>query len=85
MIVVYTDEFKKQFKKLPKHIQDSYQAQEELIKENPFDSRLHAKPLEGYDGVFSFRVTRDYRVFFRITEHTIFICLTIRHRKDVYR
>jgi mRNA-degrading endonuclease RelE of RelBE toxin-antitoxin system len=85
MKVFYTDEFAKQYKKLPERVQEAYLQQEEIIKENPFDSRLHAKPLKGYDGIFSFRVTRVYRVLFKISENTIVICLTIAHRKDVYR
>jgi len=85
MIVQYTDEFRKQFKELPERIQEAYLQQEDVIRQNPFDSRLHAKPLKGYRGVFSFRVTRTYRVLFQISESTIVICLTISHRKDVYR
>lgn len=85
MIVVYTDEFQKQFACLPERIQVAYRSQEDLLRVNVFDARLHAKPLKGYDGVFSFRVTRAYRVLFRISDHTIVICLTISHRKDAYR
>lgn len=85
MIVVYTDEFKKQFKELPERVQQTYRKQEALLKIDPFDPRLHGKSLNGYDGIFSFRVTRSYRVLYSISENTIVICLTIAHRKDVYR
>jgi addiction module RelE/StbE family toxin len=84
-MVVYSDEFKKQFKELPGRIQEAYRGQEAIIRSNPFDARLHAKPLKGYEGIFSFRVTRAYRVLFRVSENTIIICLTISHRKDAYR
>lgn len=85
MKIQYTDEFRKQFRRLPERIQEAYLQQEDVIRLNPFDPRLHAKPLKDYDGVFSFRVTRAYRVLFRISENTIVICLTISHRKDSYR
>ena len=85
MIVTYADEFKKQFIRLPQRVQDAYHVQEDILKTNVFDTRLHAKPLKNYEGMFSFRVTRAYRVLFRISDHTIVICLTISHRKDAYR
>ena len=85
MIVTYADEFKKQFIHLPQRIKDAYRVQEDILKINVFDTRLHAKPLKNYDGLFSFRVTRAYRVLFRISENTIVICLTISHRKDAHR
>jgi mRNA-degrading endonuclease RelE of RelBE toxin-antitoxin system len=85
MKVLYANEFRKQFKSLPVRIQLMYHRQESLLVINPFDARLHVKPLQGYDGVFSFRITRRYRVLFRIDQNTIIICLSIGHRKDAYR
>lgn len=85
MRILYTNEFRKEFVSLPASIQSLYRRQESLLVMNPFDQRLHVKPLQGYDGVFSFRITRRYRVLFRIDQNTIIICLSIGHRKDVYR
>ena len=58
----------------------------EYLTENPFDSRLHTKQLSSpLSGIFSFRITREYRVLFRfIDAHTVFLT-AVKHRKDVYR
>lgn len=66
--VRYSDQFRRQFRELPEPLQEAYLVQEDRLRLNPFDSRLHAKPLKGYKGVFSFRVTRKYRVLFKFSD-----------------
>ena len=57
----------------------------ELFRKNPFDSRLHTKPLaEPLRGLFSFRITRDWRVMFKFLAPREILLLHIKHRKDNY-
>ena len=85
MNLVYTDEFRKQFGKLPVRIQTQYREQEQLFRTSSRDARLHLKKLKGYPTIFSFRITRAYRALFSFTETDTAIMLTIGHRKDIYR
>ena len=42
----------------------------EILQNDPFDSLLHTKPLSApLQGLFSFRITRDYRVGDKIYKH----------------
>ena len=53
---------------------------------NPFYSSLHTKPLTGkLSGFYSFRLSRDYRVIFKIISFEKIYLISIGHRKDVYR
>lgn len=85
MTIVYADEFRKQFHRLPADIQEAYQSQEKLFVGNWRDSRLHIKKLIGQPVYFSFRVTRRYRVIFMFIEQDTALFATVVHRKDAYR
>ena len=85
MNIVYADEFRKQFGRLPADIQETFHSQENLFINNWRDSRLHIKKLSGQPVYFSFRVTRRYRVIFMFIEQGSTLFATIAHRKDVYR
>ncbi len=85
MKVVYADEFRKMFDKLPEKIQTLYRVQEEIFRSSSHDSRLHLKKLKGHPIVFSFRITRAYRALFCFVERDTALMITIGHRKDVYR
>ena len=85
MNILYTDQFRKCFQKLPLDIQSVYREQEIIFQSSSRDSRLHVKKLKGYPTVFSFRITRAYRALFSFTEAQTVLMLTIGHRKDVYR
>jgi mRNA-degrading endonuclease RelE of RelBE toxin-antitoxin system len=85
MNILYTDEFCKQFTKLPLRIQSFYRKQEILFRVSSKDPRLHVKKLKGHPTIFSFRITRAYRGLFSFTDHQTVAMLTIGHRKDVYR
>ena len=84
MTVQYTEDFFKDFEKLPKEIRGIFKKQEKIFAENWLDPRLHTKRVKELSGCFSFRITRRYRVFFYFREgETIFF--KIGHRKDVYK
>lgn len=58
----------------------------ELLEENPFHPLLHAKSLEGQlSGVYSFRITRNWRALFRFATPEIVCMMDIGNRKDIYR
>lgn len=81
----YTDEFRKEFKKLPADIARLYYRQEAFFRENWRDPRLHTKKLTGNPILFSFRITRGYRALFFFADDATTILATIGNRKDVYR
>ena len=85
MKILFTDEFKRRFYKLPIHIQNLYYKQENVFKENWKDIRLHIKKLKGEQLTFSFRITRHYRVLFIVINNDTSLFMTIDHRKDIYR
>lgn len=64
MKIIQTDDFKKELAKLPFSTQKAFTTQENRFVENHRDPRLHVKKLHGLDGVFSFRITREYRALF---------------------
>lgn len=85
MTVVYADEFLKRFRGLLPDIQRLYRKQEVLFRKDWRDPRLHVKKLKGEPLIFSFRVTRAYRVLFTLVGPDTALLATIGHRKDVYR
>lgn len=84
MIIHKTKDFTDGFKKLPSEIKRLFQKQEKIFKINWLDSRLHIKRIKELGGVYSFRITRRYRVifYFRNNETIFFI---IGHRKNIYQ
>lgn len=85
MNILYADEFRKQFKRLPTDIQNFYHRQESIFKINWRDPRLHLKKLKDHPFPFSFRITRNYRVIFTFVDQKTVLFATIGHRKDIYR
>lgn len=86
MFVQYDRKFLKQVGKLPARYQELLARKLELLQQNPFDTRLHTKQLSTpLEGVFSFRITRDYRVLFRFVDADHLFVFSVKHRKDVYR
>ena len=83
MSILKTEDFIKGFKRLPAEIKRIYCKQEDIFKTNWLDSRLHTKRLKELKGVYSFRITRRYRVLFYFrNEEAIFF--SVGHRKEIY-
>ena len=79
-----TEEFRKDLKDLPSEIRRLFQKQKAIFKESWLDSRLHIKRNKELSGVYTFRITRRYRVFFYFcSDEAIFF--KIGHRKDIYK
>lgn len=86
MEIVYSNNFIKSAKLTPKPIKNKLADLLEIIKENPFDSKLHAKPLMGeLKGFYSFRITRDWRVIFNFLNSQKIFLIDVAHRKDIYK
>ena len=85
MKIIYADEFRKRFRKLPSEIQRLYFAQELRFRENWRDPRLQVKKLKEHPFPFSLRVTRRYRVLFVFVDEDTVLFATIGHRRESYR
>jgi len=86
MAVIRLDNFERALKKLPRDAQLHTETQINRMEEDPRDSRLHIKKLgEPYKNIFSFRITRNYRVLFYFDTKNNIILFDVDNRKDVYR
>jgi len=84
--IEYDGDFEKQVANLQLPQRRKLAAQLARMVENPYDSRLHTKPLsEPFAGILSFRITRDWRVTFHFVNPTTVRLLEVKHRKDIYR
>lgn len=84
MFIYKTDNFEKDFEKLPSNVRKIFNNQEKIFKNNWLDPRLHTKRMKELKGVYSFRITRRYRTLFYFSEKNA-VFFTIGHRKDIYR
>ena len=86
MIIEYDRAFLKEVKKLPSPQKKLLVQKIALLSGNPFDSRLHTKQLSTpLEGIFSFRITREYRVLFRFIDAEKIFIFSVKHRREVYR
>lgn len=85
MMVVETDDFLRALARLPTSTRRLCHTQRARFESNPCDPRLHTKKLHGLDGVYSFRITRNYRVLFYFHTENTAIFFAIGDRKDVYK
>jgi len=84
--IEYGREFEKQAAKLEPYLQEKLARLLMLLAEDYYDPRLHTKSLsEPFVGVFSFRITRDWRVTFHFANPDTIRLLEVKHRKDIYR
>jgi addiction module RelE/StbE family toxin len=70
MRVAFTKPFKKDYKKLPSHIQEQTDKQIERLLENQNHPSLQIKKMAGHESVWEARVTLDYRMTFQISDDT---------------
>jgi len=86
MEVTYDRAFLKSAKKLPIQQQKLLAKKLLFLQSNPFDTRLHTKPLSSpLTGIYSFRITREYRILFRFIDPETIFLITAKHRKEVYQ
>jgi len=84
MKIKKTNDFLKEYEKLPSKVKSLYKKQEKIFISNWLDPRLHIKRIKGMSGVYSFRITRRYRVLFYFSQETS-IFFAIGHRKEIYK
>ncbi len=86
MRVILERDFLKSAAELPKGIKKKLAKSIGVLEENPYSSLLHTKKLTGeLTGLFSFRITRDWRVIFYFRDPETICVVDIGNRKDIYR
>ena len=86
MRIIYSRAFIKSAKKLPLPIKKKLAPLLEGIVENPFAPNLHTKPLAGkLAGLYSLRITRDWRVVFYFKSKENIVLVDTSHRSDIYK
>ncbi len=86
MEIIYSNDFIKTARLVPKPIKKKLAILLEVLKRNPFYPKLHTKPLVGkLKGFYSFRITRDWRVIFKFINPRVIFLIDIAHRKDIYK
>ena len=84
--LIFGEKFLNSVKKLDKTLKPKLKSSLNFLSLNLFHSSLHAKPLTGkLSGFYSFRLSRDYRVIFKIISSEEIYIIKIGHRKDIYR
>ena len=71
--------------RLPVPIRSLFIRQEQIVRENWRDPRLHLKQMKGKPISFSLRITRSYRAFFYFCGPDAITLYAIGHRKDILR
>ncbi|MBI2444292.1 MAG: type II toxin-antitoxin system mRNA interferase toxin, RelE/StbE family [Candidatus Magasanikbacteria bacterium] len=86
MALLYYQDFESEARNLPKAAQQKLARCLELLANQPFHPLLHTKRLGGeLLGVYSFRITRDWRVLFQFLDQQTIQLLAVGHRKEIYR
>lgn len=84
--VLYDGDFLKDVRRLPGECQEKLSELLEIIRYDPFDPRLHTKPLAApLQGLFSFRITRDWRVGFKFKTREAIQLLAADRRDKIYQ
>ena len=68
-----TERFKKDFKRLPREVQERTAKALELWVSNPRHPSLHAKKMEGAPGIWELRVSDNYRITFQFVEEGVLL------------
>ena len=67
--IYYTSDFRTAYRKLPTRIQNAVDHKDKLFRINPFQPSLRTHKLRGeLGGLWSFWITRDYRVLFEFVK-----------------
>ncbi len=84
--IIYEKDFLQDSRKLPTECQHKLAELLEILQDDPFDSRFHTKPLSApLQGLFSFRITRDYRVGFKFRAARVIQLLAADRRDKIYK
>lgn len=84
--VIYDRDFFKDVRALPAKLQDRLSELLEILRKDPFEPRLHTKPLGApLQGLFSFRITRGWRVGFKFKTAETIQLLALDRRDKIYK
>ncbi|MBI2609884.1 type II toxin-antitoxin system RelE/ParE family toxin [Candidatus Giovannonibacteria bacterium] len=84
--ILFTEKFLDSAARLPRNQQEKLSKLTEILEKNVFHPQLHTKALVGkLSGLYSFRITRDWRVIFQFINPKTIQLLRVAHRKDIYR
>ncbi len=85
MEIIYSKYFVKQYKKLPKDVQNKFKKRLDVFQNDNQNSILNTHGLRGvYAGKYSFNVTADYRVIFAYTEEGVAMLIDIGTHSKLY-
>jgi len=85
MTILYSEKFKKNFKKLPQKIKDQFETRLDIFIKDPSNSILKIHPLKGYlTGLRAFSITGDYRVIYRILNQESVKFINIGTHSNIY-
>ena len=85
MRVTATSKYRREFKKLPRGIQEQIVVKEELFRKSPFHGSLRTHKLKGVlAGFWSFSVTSSHRIIFEFVSEVEVHFLSVGNH-DVYR
>lgn len=87
MEIIYSRDFVKSAKILPKSVKIKLSNLLEILKTDIFNPKLHLKPLTGkLKRYYSIRITRDFRVILSfLNNNEIIFLIDVGHRKDIYK
>lgn len=71
MKIIRGNRFKKEFKRLPDHVQARAKKQLALLLENPHHPSLQTKKMEGHQGIWEGRISRGYRFTFEMKKDAL--------------
>ena len=75
----------KEFKKLPKNIQEKILEAFSFLAQSPYSELLNIKKLKGADSLYRLRIG-DYRIVYEVKDKVLTILIIkIGHRKDIYQ
>ncbi len=81
MRIQRTSHFLRAYSKAPRHVQAAFDKQSLLLLQNPRHPSLHAKKYDEEKGHWQARVTRDWRIYFRIEDDIYILLDLIPHPK----
>lgn len=86
MRIIYGSHFVRSAKKIPLNAQRQLASVVKQISLDPFAPMFHSKRLHGkLAGIYSCRITHDYRLLFIFAEQSTIKLILVGHRKDIYR
>ena len=84
--VSITEEFQKHYQDLSKIVQIKAEKQERIFCQNPFYPSLRTEKLEPKSKqIWSFRIDKKYRIFFRFTSGNNVLFLTVGPHDWIYK